>query len=106
VIKRFPGPVGAPFDHPWWQGLLGSLLPLLFLLAVVALVVWAVLRVAERRPDAARMGLWSPTGRQGDAALEQARVRYARGEMSREEFLQISTDLQGEPPGATPRPSG
>jgi hypothetical protein len=26
--------------------------------------------------------------------------------LSREEFLQVSTDLQGEPHGATPRPSG
>src|SRR5258706_14126335 len=39
-----------------------------------------------------------------DGALQEARMRYARGEMSREEFLQISTDLGGQgvipPPGS------
>lgn len=32
-----------------------------------------------------------------DTALQEARMRYARGEMSREEFLQTSTDLGGGP---------
>jgi uncharacterized membrane protein len=41
-----------------------------------------------------------------DTALEEARMRYARGEMTREDFLQISTDLGGPaviPPEAPPR---
>jgi putative membrane protein len=95
---RFPGP---GFHHPWWQGLLGTLLPLLLLLGLAALVVWAVLRVSDRRPPAA---LTSPPpwpARPADNALELARLRYARGEMSREEFLQVSSDLQGRSPGET-----
>ena len=35
----------------------------------------------------------------GDQALEAVRLRYARGEMTREEFLQVTKDLGGpEPP--------
>ena len=37
----------------------------------------------------------------GDEALDAARLRYARGEMTREEFLQVTEDLGGpEPPPA------
>jgi uncharacterized membrane protein len=32
-----------------------------------------------------------------DAALKEVRLRYARGEMSREEFAQRSRDLGGNP---------
>jgi uncharacterized membrane protein len=41
-----------------------------------------------------------------DTALQEARMRYARGEMTREEFLQISTDLGGPAmvPPETPPP--
>ncbi|MDQ4145313.1 MAG: SHOCT domain-containing protein [Actinomycetota bacterium] len=80
------------WGFPWWQGLLGSILPLLFLVGIGALVLWGVLRVTERgRPPDER---WSTAAaRPGDSALEQARLRYARGEISREEFLQISADL-------------
>ena len=35
----------------------------------------------------------------GDEALDAIRLRYARGEMTREEFLQVNKDLGGpEPP--------
>jgi uncharacterized membrane protein len=37
----------------------------------------------------------------GDEALDAVRLRYARGEMTREEFLQVIKDLGGpEPPPA------
>jgi uncharacterized membrane protein len=37
----------------------------------------------------------------GDEALDAVRLRYARGEMTREEFLQVIKDLSGpEPPPA------
>jgi uncharacterized membrane protein len=37
----------------------------------------------------------------GDEALDAIRLRYARGEMTREEFLQVNKDLGGpEPPPA------
>lgn len=37
----------------------------------------------------------------GDEALDAVRLRYARGEMTRDEFLQVTKDLGGpEPPPA------
>jgi putative membrane protein len=48
--------------------------------------------------------LWQRNGRSGpgprsDEALATLRMRYARGEMTREEFLQANADLgDGEPP--------
>ncbi len=44
-----------------------------------------------------------PPGR--DPALEQARLRYARGEIRRDEFLRLSRDL-GESEGEEERPGG
>jgi hypothetical protein len=48
MAARSPGCPGPGWDDPWWQGFLGWLLPLLFLVGIAALVVWAVLRVTER----------------------------------------------------------
>ncbi|HEX2089422.1 MAG TPA: SHOCT domain-containing protein [Actinomycetota bacterium] len=89
--------IGPPWQDPWWHGLLGTVVPLLLLLGLAALVVWAVLRVSDRHPPASLSQPPWPA-RPADTALEQARLRYARGEMSREEFLQISSDLQGGSP--------
>ncbi len=89
--------IGPGWHHPWWQGFLGTLVPLLLLLGLAALVVWAVMRASDRRPPASLSQPPWPA-RPADTALEQARLRYARGEMSREEFLQVSNDLQGGSP--------
>ena len=88
--------LGHGWGYPWWPGFLGWIMPLLFLLGIGALAVWAVLRATDRRhPEGAP---WAPAqGTPGDAALEQARLRYARGEISREEFFQISADLGADP---------
>ncbi len=80
-------------DRPWW-GFLGWLLPLLVVAGLVALAVWLVVRAAGRPAPA------PPAPPARDAALEQARLRYARGEIDRDTFLQLSRDLGGEvPPG-------
>jgi putative membrane protein len=85
-------PLDPGWGHPGWHDLLGWLLPILFFLALVALVVWAVLRLtAQERPAAT--ALVGPPGMRTDSALEHARLRYARGEISREEFAQLSADL-------------
>jgi uncharacterized membrane protein len=60
--------------------------------AIAMLVIWLVRggRHAEVLHEHA-----TPVRASVDTALQEARMRYARGEMTREEFLQISTDLGG-----------
>jgi putative membrane protein len=92
----------------WWMGAL-HLLPLLLLVVLVGVVVWGVLRLtAHGTPLLAGVG--APTGPPAafpprDQALEALRVRYARGEVDRTEYLERSADLGGPTiadPGETP----
>ena len=62
---------------------IGAIQIALFWAGVTALVVWLVRRVAPHRPDAS----------------SSATERYARGEISDEEFEKIHSN-QSEPPGA------
>jgi uncharacterized membrane protein len=80
-------------------------MPILFLAVVAGLVVWIVLRTTRRPPAPAVAGGWA--ARFGpDPAMERARMRYARGELSREDYLRVSEDLApGGPPAAPPPPA-
>jgi hypothetical protein len=104
VLYRRPGPF---FGHPGWLELLSWLVPLLLVGALVALAVLAVLRLTGRREPPAWGGreppAWgAPPGWQAqlrqDAALEAARLRYARGELDRDQYLRLVADLGGQPP--------
>ena len=102
-----PGPgfmrPGPGFEHHGWAPWFGWFMPILFLAALAGLVVWAVVRVTRRPPAPTLAGVWAPPGRFGpDLALEHARVRYARGELSREDFVRVTRDLGGA--GPTPVP--
>ena len=93
------GPFGYPVrfaHHSWWWEFWAHFIPFLLFLALIGLVVWAVVRLSGRTqfPVAASAGV--APGLRADPALEEVRLRYARGEMSREEFVQRSQDLGGE----------
>ncbi|MGE5459052.1 MAG: hypothetical protein ACM3WR_00345 [Solirubrobacterales bacterium] len=86
-------------DRPWW-GVFGWLMPLLILALVALVMVWAVTRTTRTLPSAVVTGAPSPAFAAapvpfptGDGALERARMRYASGEIGREEFLQVARDL-------------
>ena len=64
----------------------------LLIAAVAMLVVWLV--TSFRRGQLLHEHV-VPVRAPNDTALQEARMRYARGEMSRDEFLQTSTDLGG-----------
>ena len=63
----------------WWMVLVMPIGMIIFWGGIIALIVWAIRQFSE--------------GRGGDNAIEIARGRYARGEISREEFDQIRQDL-------------
>jgi len=87
----------------------------LFLLVLVALVVVGVIALtrswSSRRPGlqtgafGGPGGSWPPTGPRTDPALEELRIRYARGELSWEEYSQRAANL-GYAAGPVSKPGG
>jgi putative membrane protein len=69
-----------------WLGPFGMFLWLLFLILVIAAVVWFF-----RRPD--RSGGERPPVVRRPPALDVIEERYARGEIDRDEYLQKKHDL-------------
>jgi putative membrane protein len=83
-------------ERGWW--FFGGLVPFLLLLALIGLAVWAVVRMTSRGPRVLPATGPASGFTRPDGALEEVRLRYARGEISREEFLQRSQDLGGPGP--------
>ena len=71
------------FGH--W-GFLGGFSMFIFWGLILGLIIWAVLRMGRR-------GGYIHHGYYSNSALEIARERYARGEISKEEFEQIKKDI-------------
>ena len=69
----------------WWM-MFGGILMLLFWGLIIALVVWGMKRLTER-------GSSGSTTPEKHDPLDIAKERYARGEISREEFEQVRKDL-------------
>jgi putative membrane protein len=69
----------------WWM-VFGSIVTILFWASVFALVVWVIARLVGHENSRAASGRKSNP-------LDLARERYARGEITKEQFDQISKDL-------------
>jgi len=74
----------------WWM-FWGALMMIVFWGAIIALAVWAVRSLTESqksdaKSEAAALAVRTP--------LDIAGERYARGDISREEFEQIRRDLR------------
>ena len=90
-------PVWGPYVHhdSWWQSGF-HLLPLLLFAIFIGVLVWGVLRLSSQGAIAKATPM--PAGPPPrDQALEELRVRYARGELDRSDFLERSADLGGPP---------
>ena len=66
----------------WWGMGLGMLLMIVFWAGLIALITWIVLKLI-------RSGQQSSS----QTPLEIAKARYAKGEISKEEFEQLKKDL-------------
>ncbi len=88
-----------PMDHGsfWW---VGGLFGLLIVIAVVVGIIFIVREVLNR--PAHRMS--PPTATPLTRATEELDMRYARGEIGREEWQQRRHDLLHGPFGAPPPP--
>jgi putative membrane protein len=102
----------APHHDTWW-GFVGHALPLVLFLALIAVAIWAVLRLTSQRPALVGAAGPAPVAPR-DPAVDELRIRYARGELSREDFVQRARDLgaeldsavAGEPGTESPSPDG
>jgi putative membrane protein len=69
----------------WWM-IFGGIWMLVFWGAIIALIIWGIKKLTERRNSGHGPQVKSDP-------LDIAKERYARGEISREEFDQIRKDL-------------
>ena len=70
-----------PVGMGWWTAC-GGLWRFIFWGGLIALIVWGIIRLTRRSDSAPKHDF-----------LGVAKGRYARGEISREEFEQIKKDL-------------
>jgi uncharacterized membrane protein len=91
------------FMQPGWHygnGAFGGLLGFLVFALFIGLLVWTLLRLLghdHQLPQAPASGSWQVH----DEALDTARIRYARGELDRDQYFRVVEDLTG-----IPRPAG
>jgi uncharacterized membrane protein len=96
-------------EHGGW-GWVGGLISVLFIAGLITLLVLVVLRVSGRgfHPlQHAVAGGWAPlpVAPPVDEAVAQLRLRYARGEVGRDEYLRIAADLGAPVVAQTATPS-
>lgn len=93
------------FFGPGWHGglpLFGGLFGIALFALFIGLLVWALMRLMNH--DHARHAPVSGPWQARDEALNAARVRYARGELDRDQYFRMVEDLTGVPRPADPVP--
>lgn len=76
----------------WGWMIFGGFLMIVFWVAIIALTIWAVQRLFKTGQGGGGGGAGAG-GEAGLTPLEIARRRYARGEITREQFEQLKQDL-------------
>jgi hypothetical protein len=100
-------PEGARHAHDsWWDGPLHAVLLVLLLVLLVGGIVWLLQRLS---PDVAQAAAPAVAGASAvalpaDPAVSTLRMRYAKGEISRDDYRAAFEDLTGAaaPTGAWP----
>ena len=87
---------GGMMDGGWGIfAIIGTLIPLLLFGGLIAVIVWAVVRITANRQGA---GAELRAG--GDSAEEVLRQRFAKGEIGAEEYEERHRTLREESPAA------
>jgi putative membrane protein len=91
MMRGFGGFGGMMGGGLGWVGMLiGLVVTIAVIVGVIVLVVWLVRRTSKSAPVSV-----VPTA-PNQAAKDIASARYARGEITREEYQQILTDLSAQ----------
>lgn len=77
---------------PW--GWVGMILNLVLFVAVVIGVIWLIVSVIRRSGPPVSSTAPQPPAPAASTPREIVQARYARGEINREEYLQLMTDLE------------
>jgi putative membrane protein len=72
-----------PYSLGWGGWIVGLIIMVIFWGGLIALIVWGIRRLTEHSQPAHKQD-----------PLDIAKDRYARGEITREQFEQIKKDLQ------------
>jgi uncharacterized membrane protein len=103
----FQGGPGIRGGHEMWFRA-GHILPVVLLLVMLGLLIWLLVRVSRMQRGAALAPAMAgvPAAAMAmtpgpDPALAELRLRYARGDMTREDYLERAGDLgaPGDPEG-------
>src|SRR5262245_1249819 len=79
----------------WWHGPL-SFVPRLLVVALLGRgTVWLVRRLSPMPPAGAVGAAGIPAAASFDPAVSELRMRYARGEVARDDYLSTMADLTG-----------
>jgi uncharacterized membrane protein len=90
---------GPAYHHGVWPGVIGLIFWVAFMALIIMAVIWLVNGARHGHNHlhhaAFHGSLPAAPPAAEDAALKEARMRYARGELTRKQFLEISADLGG-----------
>jgi putative membrane protein len=92
---------GGMMDGGWdvfW--IIGTLVPLLLFGGLIAVIVWAVMRLGSGGPAASGRHTAGSAGIHEQSAEETLRQRFARGEIDAEEYKERHRVLRKESPAA------
>jgi len=99
-MRHFRPPNGpGPYRFEWHHG--HQLFPWLFFVIFVVLAVLAAVALVRTWRVTPRAAAAGPAGPGGDPALAELRLRYARGDIARDEYLRRAADL-GDATAAAP----
>ena len=90
---------GARHGHDsWWDGPLHAIVLVLLLVLLIGGIVWLLRHLSPAVAQAATPAVAgaSPAALAADPAVSTLRMRYAKGEISRDDYRAAIADLTGE----------
>jgi putative membrane protein len=85
------------YGSGWWM--FPSIMPIIILVVLLIILYMIIKREGYRQPRGDASDRRSLNGGDSDTAMEMLNKRYAKGEISKEEFEQIKKDITSQVEG-------